>query len=300
MSLTTTQQSGCCGNCSGATTTGVSGAGALERPRYYARQLITPDIMTLGDDYFRVRLRRHNRFLHGWGVVCGALVCVVPAKEPTVEQPNQPWVVQVQPGFAVTPTGDEVEIVANKTVSLRNGLTPSASSGDDWSDPWCTEVYTDQPSGPVYVAVRYREFRVQPVLSQPGGCGCGDHPCEYSRYQDCFEIGVLASCTDTATPSDDTGNPPCPTDPPSPWVTLAEVTLDADGTITKIDNCACRRILEPATWRRCAGTDGDYTRDQAQAEPAPAEPAPAAPAPSQPAPPAKPAARSRRSRTGST
>jgi len=300
MSLTTTQRSGCCGNCSGAAATGVSRTGALERPRYYARQLITPDIMTLGDDYFRIRLRRHNRYLHGWGVVCGALVCVVPAKEPTVEQPNQPWVVQVQPGFAVTPTGDEVEIIASKTVSLRNGLTPSASSGDDWSDPWCTEVYTDQPSGPVYVAVRYQEFRVQPVLSQPGGCGCGDHPCEYSRYQDGFEIGVLASCTDTATPSDDTGNPPCPTDPPSPWVTLAEVTLDADGTITKIDNCACRRILEPGTWRRCEGTDGDYSPDQAQAEPAPAEPAPAEPAPAEPAPPAKRAARARRSRTGST
>jgi hypothetical protein len=134
---------------------------------------------------------------------------------------------------------------------------------------------------------------VQPVLSQPGGCGCGDHPCEYSRYQDGFEIGVLDSCTDTATPSDDTGNPPCPTDPPSPWVTLAEVTMDADGTITNIDNCACRRILQPATWRRCEGTDAGYSPDQARAEPAPADPAPP-----EPAPPAKRAARNRRN--GST
>ena len=45
-----------------------------ERPRYYGRQLITADDLTLEQDYFRDKLRRHNRLLHGWGVVCGAQV----------------------------------------------------------------------------------------------------------------------------------------------------------------------------------------------------------------------------------
>jgi hypothetical protein len=49
-----------------------------ERPRYYARQLITSDDLTLEQDYFRNRMRLHNRMLHGWGVVCGAQVCLVP------------------------------------------------------------------------------------------------------------------------------------------------------------------------------------------------------------------------------
>ncbi|PYV22134.1 MAG: hypothetical protein DMG27_18945 [Acidobacteria bacterium] len=39
-----------------------------ERPRYFPRQLITPDDVTLEQDYFRNKLRRHNRLLHGWGV----------------------------------------------------------------------------------------------------------------------------------------------------------------------------------------------------------------------------------------
>jgi len=293
MSLTTTEQSGCCGRCGGASPTG-GATRTLERPRYYARQLITPDIMTLGDDYFRERMRRHNRYLHGWGVVCGSLVCVVPAKEPTDAAPNQPWVVQVQPGFVVTPTGDEVEIPADRTISLRSGATAAAPSGDGWSDPWCTEVYTDQPEGPVYVAVRYQEYQVQPVLTQPAGCGCGDHPCEYSRYRDGFAIGVLDACLDQDEPAAPVGNPDCPAGEPSPWVVLAEVTVDADGTITKIDNCVCRRVLEPSSWHRCAGTKGDLAAEDTEPD---SESAPAQ-APEQA--PAKRSARSRRSRGAET
>jgi len=266
MTSTTSPQQSCCGRCSDGTVSasgGTPGAAGLERPRYYPRQMMTPAVMTLGDDYFRARLRRHNRYLHGWGVVCGALVCTVPAKDPA-DGTAQPWVVQVQPGFVVTPTGDEVEIGAPQTLSLRPGATASWTTGDDWSDPWCTEVWTDRPAGPVHVAVRYQEVPVQPVLSQPGGCGCGDNPCEYSRYRDGFVLGVLDSCTDQEVPAPPTGNPVCPAAVASPWVVLAEVTLDTDGTVTRIDNCACRRILDPASWRRCDTTDADHV---AQDEP---------------------------------
>ena len=58
--------------------------GIQERPRYYPRQLMTPGELTLEAEYFRDRMRRHNVYLHGWGVVCGALVCVVPAKPKVV------------------------------------------------------------------------------------------------------------------------------------------------------------------------------------------------------------------------
>jgi hypothetical protein len=54
-----------------------------ERPRYFARQLITPEELNLEQAYFRDRMRRHNRLLHGWGVVCGAEVCPVPIPEDT-------------------------------------------------------------------------------------------------------------------------------------------------------------------------------------------------------------------------
>ena len=49
--------------------------GVLERPRYFPGQLMTPEEMILEQNYFRDKMRRHNRLLHGWGVVCGAVVC---------------------------------------------------------------------------------------------------------------------------------------------------------------------------------------------------------------------------------
>ena len=44
---------------------------ALEWPRYFARQMITPEDLGSGVHYLRERMRRHNRALHGWGMVPG-------------------------------------------------------------------------------------------------------------------------------------------------------------------------------------------------------------------------------------
>ena len=35
--------------------TGVLDRGAIERPRFFPRQLVTPDDLTLGQEYFRTR-----------------------------------------------------------------------------------------------------------------------------------------------------------------------------------------------------------------------------------------------------
>jgi hypothetical protein len=229
-----------------------------ERPRYFPRQLITPDELTLQADYFRDRLRRHNRHLHGWGVVCGALVCVVPGDEAGT---TKPWVVAVQPGYALGPNGDEIILDTACEVSVRDEGVVSGDDGLD--DPWCTEVYVAEPDGPRYVAVRYREFQVRPVRAQPAGCSCDETPCEYSRYRDGYEIGILDACPDPETPGPGelgraAGNPACPDTPSGSWVVLAQVEVADDGTITKIDNCACRRIIEPARWHRCGSTDADH------------------------------------------
>lgn len=249
----------------------------LERPRYFPRQLMTPDELTLEADYFRDRLRRHNVYLHGWGVVCGALVCVVPTKDGSE---TEPWVVQVQPGYVLGPYGDEIVIDGVRTVSLRgNGISGYTEGYDDLTDPWCTEVYVDHQDGPLYVAVRYREFPVRPVRAQPAGCGCDETPCEYSRFRDGYEIRILDACPDSHQLDDGEqgteqarGNPTCPAVPDSPWVVLAGLTLDDDGTITKIDNCVCRRIVPSArdSSYRCGSTEGDHPPPtEKQQEPAP-------------------------------
>ena len=50
------------------------GASSLERSRYFSRELLTADDLTADQQHVLSKLRRHNRYLHGWGVVCGAAV----------------------------------------------------------------------------------------------------------------------------------------------------------------------------------------------------------------------------------
>jgi hypothetical protein len=110
-----------------------------------------------------------------------------------------------------------------------------------------------------YVAVRYKECQARPVRVQPSGCGCEDNPCEYSRIQDGFEIGILDHCpeghySEPTVPTDGPGlvkylrdmasaEGPCVKCPTEPWVVLAKVMVGDDGEIEDIDNCDCRRIV---------------------------------------------------------
>ena len=205
--------------------------GVFERPRYFARQIITAGDMTLEQQYFRDKLRRHNYYLHGVGVVCGAMVCPVPAKpkksnsagngngystsknapNPGTSAPakfdaacgefteTEPWMIRVTSGYILGPSGDEIIIDCEREVDVRTGGVAS-QCGDppgELTDPWCTPTYTARSTdGPttVYVAVKYREFSTRPVRVQPLGCGCDDNQCENTRMCDGYEIGILKDC----------------------------------------------------------------------------------------------------------
>jgi hypothetical protein len=238
--------------------------GAAERPRYYARQLITSDDLTLEQDYFRSKLRLHNRMLHGWGVVCGAQVCMVPKTNGNGNDQFEPWQVYVKPGYILSPCGDEINIDCTRLVDLRTtGLT--GITGEpcvEAVDPWCVEVFERDGPDELFVAVRYKQFATRPVRVQPVGCGCDDTRCENSRWRDGYEIKVLSYCPHEHVDApvfnklfEDSPIPACPTPPDDPWVGLARIELDADGVITRIDNCACRRMVlsHASFWWNCQG-----------------------------------------------
>jgi hypothetical protein len=85
-------------------------SGTLERPRYFAGQLLGADDFTQEQDYFRARLRRLNRALHGFGIVSGLAV--------SVEGDGSDQRVVVEPGFALTATGEEIEVTQAATACL--------------------------------------------------------------------------------------------------------------------------------------------------------------------------------------
>jgi hypothetical protein len=202
---------------------------AIERVRYFPRQLITPDDLTREQEYFRAKMRRHNRLLHGWGVVCGCAV-----KPGTAD-----WTVIVEPGCVLSPQGDEIVIDDAITIDLsRHGLDGNlASSSGDYQDIWCSNVRIDRrlPST-LYLAVAYAEFPSRPVRVQPAGCGCDDGQCEYSRIREGFVLRELqqlpshytseAPKRDDAFHCDSDGLRPCPPSIADPWVVLAKIQLD--------------------------------------------------------------------------
>ena len=83
---------------------------ALARNNYFAGRLLGAEDFQLEQDYVRERLRRHNRALHGVGIVRGLQVSVRPGGGG--EQ------VVVQPGLAIDRHGEEIEVRREASAGL--------------------------------------------------------------------------------------------------------------------------------------------------------------------------------------
>jgi len=193
----------------------------LERVRFFPRQLLSADDLNAEQHYFREKQRRHNRYLHGWGVVCGCEVRPAPTA-------TRPYQVMICPGYVITPQGDEIMIGAPALFDLATCMVNS----DDpcaFARP-CPPVTRSTPlRQTIYLSVCYKECEVRPVRVSPGGCGCDDVSCDYSRIRDVYEF----ACLDCPPPVDtyDCGQlcegaiMPCPSCPPSNCVVLARIRL---------------------------------------------------------------------------
>jgi hypothetical protein len=80
---------------------------SLERTRYFTGQLLTAESLQQEQEYFLARLRRHNRFLHGWGVVTGL----------SVGLENGETVV-VDPGLAIDCAGNEIVLSERTRIAI--------------------------------------------------------------------------------------------------------------------------------------------------------------------------------------
>lgn len=227
----------------------------LERVHYFPRQLLTAEDMRDEQTFFLQKLRRHNRFLHGWGVVCG---CRVEA----AALPSQPWRVKIAPGYAIDPAGNEIYVGEDYFFNLATG---SPDSRDPCVPcPPRSARAADRPTA-VFLAIRYAICEVRPVRVHPAGCACDEAACEYSRTRDDFRVTVLGerpSCMQKAeeadlawrtefkkwlAAADPRASPParsCPDCADEPWVVLASIPLPASATdaLGTIDNAARRTV----------------------------------------------------------
>lgn len=149
------------------------GLECLERPRYFAGQLLTEAELNSEQAYALAKSRLHNRYLHGWGVVCGLQV---------VCHDCDGWLT-VKRGYAIDPCGNDIVLCEDHDLDVikrirecceaerrrrRAGCDPIQPVKDqycsDIEEHWCLTLTYEE-----------KEARPTTALRQERGasCGCG-------------------------------------------------------------------------------------------------------------------------------
>src|SRR5947209_1137950 len=148
------------------------GLECLCRPRFFAGQLLTDEDLNRLDRYIVEKNKLHNRYLHGWGVVCGLEVVCQPCN-----------VVTVRPGYALSQCGEDIVVCAATEVDVCALINRCREKKPQWEcEPWgggrddaqCRDVYEDW-----LLAIRYDEKPSRGVMALRGSswCGCGGSSC---------------------------------------------------------------------------------------------------------------------------
>ncbi|HXH90987.1 MAG TPA: type II secretion system protein GspG [Thermoanaerobaculia bacterium] len=146
------------------------GLECLERPRYFAGQLLTEAELNSEQSYVIAKNRLHNRYLHGWGVVCGLeVVCH-----------NCDGFVTVRAGYALDPCGNDVIVCKDTELNILDAIQKCVDarrkSNDDcppWRDPNDTCSDDDQHWCVTLQYVENEGRSVMPLQETKSHCGCG-------------------------------------------------------------------------------------------------------------------------------
>ena len=202
---TTTTQACCCPAC--------AGLACLDRTRFFAGQLLTDADLNTEQSYWLAKSRLHNRYLHGWGVVCGMQV---------VCGQCDGWVT-VNTGYALDPCGNDIIVCQDYPFNLAQAIaaccapaktaancsplryTPSPTC-QDMTQTWCVTIqYQEQQSRMV------TPLQQATTASSNGACACSTTPssqststststaataaCQATRIVEGFQIGITPAPT---------------------------------------------------------------------------------------------------------
>jgi Domain of unknown function DUF11 len=151
------------------------GLECLCRPRFFAGQLLSEEDLRALDHYVIEKNKLHNRYLHGWGVVCGLEVLCHECKG---------WVT-IKQGYALDPCGNDIIVCKDYPFDVCAAINKCCDrKRKDWEcepmagpPPDCTDEEQCW-----FVTLRYREFESRGITalkssSQSSGCACGSADC---------------------------------------------------------------------------------------------------------------------------
>jgi len=164
------------------------GLECLCRPRFFAGQLLTEDDLNRLERYIIDKNKLHNRYLVGWGVVCGLEVVCNPCK----------GFVTVKSGYALSPCGDDIVVCRDEAVNVCELIQDCREQHWEcdpaWPrpDPICTDK--DEP-WILYLCYDERATRgVTPLRGASGGACCSSCSCGGSSSCGCRGGSGSSSC----------------------------------------------------------------------------------------------------------
>jgi len=155
----------CCPACTGLT--------CLERTRFFSGQLLSEADLNNEQSYWLAKSRLHNRYLVGWGVVCGLQV---------VCSECDGWVT-VKSGYAIDPCGNDIIVCGDQNFNVLKAIQACCTSSTQTAN--CSPVRYNPPAEcqntpqQWCITIEYQEQQsrmVTPLVQTPsrsGGCGCG-------------------------------------------------------------------------------------------------------------------------------
>ncbi|TVR60025.1 MAG: helix-hairpin-helix domain-containing protein [Gemmatimonadales bacterium] len=242
--------------------------GGLSRPRYFDRQQLRAEDLTLEQQYLDRRLRRLTRYLHGWGMVAGGVVGVDGERMVVTE------------GYGITPLGDEIYIPAGTEWSdFRGCLEARCGMGggggcDDPEGVDPTSPHDGSPGGApdgeggalrAWVVARPHTAVMGHAPSFPDDCGHPGNHTRVNRVCETFRLDIVCSleaphlpdplpceavqalvCWGTSGGPAGTGYPVALPPPDVPealnYLVLAELRIE-DGEVRGVSQAARRRLL---------------------------------------------------------
>jgi hypothetical protein len=235
----------------------------FERVKYFYGQLLGVRELQSEQSYFLEKHRLHNRYLHGYGVVCGLGVtpCRVPEDpcdepSPKGEQPREKGseraeqdgedpklCVTIDCGLALDCRGNELVVPHPFDIDLLDKLD-------------CDEQKAARDGKPVYVSLLFVEQPVEPVRPLTvDSCGGIAPDCVPSRLRDDFCVRVSLE-----PPAPDRSCSACQHDCCDPRLPLARVRwhggkLEIDTGVRRMLAPFVATRIESVSWRHGAAYD---------------------------------------------
>lgn len=184
------------------------------RPRFFAGQLLTEEDLNCLEKYVIEKNKLHNRYVHGYGVVCGLQV---------VCNECEGWVT-VKPGYAIDACGNDIIVPKEQDFNVieaikdclderrkryRTDCSPlrsiTRSTCEEAEETWCLTIEYDEQPTRGSAALRKQgstedsccrgtssdSYQSNPDAPVRSGAGKTVFPCEPTRTVEGYRLGVV-------------------------------------------------------------------------------------------------------------